>query len=165
MAKLKLSDVKQRVKELHKKQKFYLDKEDDVFIEYYPKFSEKKINQTLEELFITITYCQENEIDNLNSDDKIMQYLQFLVIKHFTSLKEELDKKPFDIHFKTKNELEETGLYRIFLDHMFDPAEVYEVLDRMNDVVKLGTDIANELERNPQNENLNNLKVVDKLVN
>jgi len=165
MVKLKLAQVKERVKELHKKQKFYLDKEDDVFVEYYPKFSEKKINQTLEELFLTITYCQDNKLDKLNSDDKIMQYLQFLIIKHFSSLKEELDKESFDIHFKTKDELEETGLYRIFLDHMFDPAEVYEVLDRMNDVVKLGADIANELERNPQNENKDKLQIVDKLNN
>lgn len=154
MGQLKLATVKKRIEELHKKQKFYLDKENDEFIYFYPKFSEKKINEALEELFITITYCQENKLDKLKDDNQILQYLQFLIIKHFTSLKEELDNKPFDIHFTTKESLEETGLYRIFLDHMFDPAEVYEVLDRMNDVVKLGNDIAKELDKENKDKNL-----------
>ncbi|MEQ6355256.1 hypothetical protein ABNX05_11560 [Lysinibacillus sp. M3] len=41
MGQLKIAEVKKRIKELHKKQKFYLDKENDEFIYYYPKFSEK----------------------------------------------------------------------------------------------------------------------------
>lgn len=160
MGQLKLSEVKKRIEELHKKQKFYLDKENDEFIYYYPKFSEKKINELLDELLITIKYCQENKLDKLKDEDKILQYLQFLIIKHFTSLKDELDNKPFNIHLETKESLEESGLYRIFLDHMFDPSEVHDVLDRFNDIVKLGADIINELEKESEDKNL---KVVDKL--
>ncbi len=160
MGQLKLAEVKKRVQELHKKQKFYLDKENDEFIYYYPKFSEKKINELLDELLITIKYCQENKLDKLNDDDRTLQYLQFLIIKHFTSLKEELDNKSFDIHFETKESLEETGLYRIFLDHMFDPSEVHDVLDRFNDIIKLGADILNELEKESEDKNL---KVVNTL--
>ena len=66
----------------------------------------------------------------MNTDEEIARYLLFLIIKHFTSFKSEVDNKPFDIHYASMELLEEVGLYRTFLNHMFDPAEVNKVLDR-----------------------------------
>lgn len=163
MGQLKLSEVKKRVKELEKKEKFYLDKENDEYIYYYPKFSDTKINELIEELYKSITYCQENNLDNLNTDEEIARYLLFLIIKHFTSFKSEVDNKPFDTHYASMEMLEEVGLYRIFLNYMFDPAEVNKVLDRKNEIEKLGETLIAELEKNSLNEELDKLQVVNTL--
>lgn len=163
MGQLKLSEVKKRVKELEKKEKFYLDKENDEYIYYYPKFSDTKINELIEELYKTITYCQENKLDKLNTDEEIGRYLQFLIIKHFTSFKSEVDNKPFDIHYASMEMLEEVGLHRTFLNHMFDPVEVNKVLDRKNEIEKLGETLIAELEKNSLNKELNKLQAVNTL--
>jgi len=139
MGQLTLSDIQKQVAELDKKEKFYLDKENDQFIYYFPKFSEDKINEVFEELLNTGKYCEESKLDKLSTYDKAMEYLQFLIIKHFTSLKDELK--------------DEKGLHRVFLDHMFDSAEVIKVLERKNEVEKLGELVLLELEKDERNKN------------
>lgn len=153
MGQLKLSDIQKQVAELDKIEKFYLDKENDQFIYYHPKFAEDKINEIFEELISTGEYCKENKLELLQTDDKVIEYLQFLIIKHFTSLKDELENKSLDTHYKTMKALEKNGLHRVFLDHMFDSAEVIKVLDRKNEVEKLGELVMIELEKDERNKN------------
>lgn len=153
MGQLTLSDIQKQVAELDKKEKFYVDKENDQFIYYYPKFSEDKINDIFEELISTSKYCKESKLDKLSTYDKAMEYLQFLIIKHFTSLKDELDNETFDTHYKTMKALEKHGLHRVFLDRMFDSAEVIKVLERKNEVEKLGELVLLELEKDELNKN------------
>lgn len=153
MGQLKLSDIQKQVAELDKIEKFYLDKENDQFIYYHPKFAEDKINEIFEELITTGEYCKENKLDKLQTDDEVTEYLQFLIIKHFTSLKDELENKSFDTHYETMKALEKNGLHRVFLDHMFDSVEVIKVLDRKNEVEKLGELVMIELEKDERNKN------------
>lgn len=153
MGQLKLSDIQKQVAELDRIEKFYLDKENDQFIYYHPKFAEDKINEIFEELISTGEYCKENKLDKLSTYDKAMEYLQFLIIKHFTSLKDELENESFDTHYKTMKALEKKGLHRVFLDHMFDSAEVVKVLERKNEVEKLGELVMLELEKDERNKN------------
>lgn len=153
MGQLKLSDIQKQVSELDKIEKFYLDKENDQFIYYYPKFSEDKINEIFEELISTGEHCKENKLDKLQTDDEVTDYLQFLIIKHFTSLKEELENKSFDTHYETMKALKKNGLHRVFLDHMFDSDEVIKVLDRKNEVEKLAELVMIELEKDERNKN------------
>lgn len=153
MGQLKLSDIQKQVSELDKIEKFYLDKENDQFIYYNPKFAEDKINEVFEELISTGEYCKENKLDKLSTYDKAMEYLQFLIIKHFTSLKDELENKSFDTHYETMKALEKNGLHRVFLDHMFNSAEVIKVLERKNEVEKLGELVMIELEKDELNKN------------
>ncbi|QIC46292.1 hypothetical protein GAG94_03605 [Lysinibacillus sphaericus] len=153
MGQLTLSDIQKQVAELDKKEKFYIDKENDQFIYYYPKFSEDKINDIFEELISTSKYCKENKISKLQKDDQVTEYLQFLIIKHFTSLNDELGNESFDTHYRTMKALGKNGLHRVFLDHMFDSAEVIKVLKRKNEVEKLAELVLLELEKDERNKN------------
>ncbi|MEQ6355257.1 hypothetical protein ABNX05_11565 [Lysinibacillus sp. M3] len=45
---------------------------------------------------------------------------------------------------------------------MFDPAEVHDVLDRFNDIIKLGTNIVSELEKESKDTDLKVLNTLGK---
>lgn len=165
MVQIKVADIIELANEMDKIEKLYLDKENDKFITYYPKFSDDKINELFQDLNNTIIHCKEIDSKLLENDAQEAEYLQFLIVKHFTSLKDELDDKSVDVHFETKKALEKSGLQRLLLDHVFDSNEIHKILDRRNDLIKLIENIVYELERNPQNKDKDKLQVVDKLVN
>lgn len=165
MAQLKLNDIIKLAEDTDKVEKLYLDKEKDEYITYYPNFSETKIDDVLKELALTIDECQETKNGLIDNDEKEAQYLEFLIVKHFTSLKDELDGQSLEVHSKTKDALYKSGLLRLLLDNIFDQTQINKVLDKKNNIVGLLEKVANELERNALTENLNKLQIVDKLVN
>ena len=134
----KLKDVQARAKELEKREKYYLDKEKTQFIYYYPKFNKKKVHELFVDLTETIQYVNKNGIPFPSNDLELIQYTQFLIIKHFTSLHGELKNKSFDVHIETMTKLLETGLFDKFIQDMFDQAEIFELLDNLNTMTEMG---------------------------
>lgn len=161
MGQLKLADITKLANEMDKTEKFYLDKANDKYILYYPLFSDIKIDELLQELDETINHCKEND-KRLDNDEKCTKYLQFLIVKHFTSLKDELIDRSVDVHFETKSALEKSGLQRILLDHVLDSNEIHKVLDRRNALVNMVENLAHELEKELKNKDLKIINTLGK---
>lgn len=137
----KLKDIQAKAKELTKVSKFYLDKEETMFINYYPKFSKKKVHDVFVEISDSIKILEELELNFPSNDLELIQYIQFLIIKHFTSLKSELDGKSIEVHIETMIKLLETGLFERFFDEMFDMAEVNDLLEDLDKKAGLGLEL------------------------
>lgn len=137
----KLKDIQAQAKELTKVSKFYLDKEETSFINYYPKFSKKKSHDLFVELSDTIKKLEELKLDFPSNDLELIQYVQFLIIKHFTSLKSELNGKSIEVHIETMIKLLETGLFERFFSEMFDMAEVHDLLEDLDKKAELGLEL------------------------
>lgn len=140
---LKLKDIQSKSKELTKREKFYLDKEKQQFIYYYPKFSKKKTFELFVDLKETIDHVGKNNLTFPSNDLEIIQYTQFLIIKHFTSLQTELKNKSYEVHVETMYKLMETGLFAKFIDEMFDKSEVYDLLDELDKISEVGVEMLN----------------------
>lgn len=148
---LKLKHIESKVKELAKRDKFYIDKEKTQFIYYYPKFSKTKVQELFVDLNESIEYVAKNDLPFPANDLEVMQYTQFLIIKHFTSLKAELQNKSYEVHIETMYKLIETGLFERFMNEMFDLAEVYDLLDELDKLAQVGLELVN-LEKAQQEE-------------
>lgn len=164
-----LSFVDKKVKELNKMEKYYIDADNVDFINYYPKFANDKIEKLLMQLAESVKYCRDNNLEFLKSDVDIIKYTSFLIIKHFTSLNNELEDKSFEVHVDTLDKLHKSGLYELFIEDMFDELEIQKVIDKLTNITNLHkkhTDDINSkrefIENNVQNEELKK-KALDSL--
>jgi len=130
--KLTLADIQQNADALNNKKKFYIDKDQGKYINYYPKFSKRKITILISDLANTIEYIQQNKLDFFQNDNELNNYILFLIIKHFTDLQSELKDKPIETHFATMNHLVDIGWYEIFLTEMFTIHEISNVLEEIS---------------------------------
>ncbi|MFJ7373777.1 hypothetical protein ACIQV0_10380 [Lysinibacillus capsici] len=130
--KLLLTDIQKNAESVNTNQKFYLDKNQEKFIYYYPKFSKRKITILINDLSHTIAYVERHKLDFFNNDHELDHYILFLIIKHFTSLQAELKDKSIETHFATMNQLIDIGLYEVFLLEMFTFDELSHTLDEIS---------------------------------
>lgn len=159
MGNFNLKDLQALTDDFDKVEKFYVDAEQDKYITYNVKFSEKKINVLLKELANTLTHCRDKGIKDFDTDDFTSQYLNFLIFKHFTSVHNELKGKAYSTHKKAMDKFEEVGLLRTFIDHVFDNDEVLKVYDRFTEISNVGLDFIARMEKEIQG--LDNLKVLN----
>lgn len=126
-----LSFINEKTEELNKQKKFYFDKEKDEFIFYYPTFSQSKKDELFVELIETIDDYQKKNIAFLANDFELIRYTEFLIFKHFSSLKDELDGQSYEIHKETADKMYATGLHRVFKELIFDEQEINKVIEQL----------------------------------
>ncbi|KOY83024.1 hypothetical protein I6G82_11385 [Lysinibacillus macroides] len=154
--KLTLADIQKSAEVVNTKQKFYIDKDQEKFIYYYPKFSKRKITILINDLSHTMSYVEQHKLDFFNNDDELHHYILFLMIKHFTDLQAELKDKSIETHFATMHQLVDIGWYELFLMDMFTIAEVSnalaEISKRLNLSIKY-VELEKELQQQLQTGN------------
>ena len=146
-----LSYVEKKKKEIDKKEKFYLDEDKKDFIYYYPVFSEQKIDNLIVELMEVIKECKERSLNYLTNDAEILQYCEFLIIKHFTSLSNELEGKTLEVHLETMSKMYDSRMLDMFMNDMFDELEKHRVFDKLNNVEKLAELYIAEINKTMEN--------------
>lgn len=130
-----ISHINKQAKEINKMSRYYSSIDNgETHIDYYPFFSNSKIDELLTELIMSTNECKEKGLDYLRNDEEIIMYAYFLIIKHFTALKKQLDKKTIEFHFTVLNNLYDKGYYEEFINEMFDENEVQKVIDKMHNL-------------------------------
>lgn len=130
---IKLSHIKSTHKEINKMESYLLDEEKQLIIKYYKIFPETKIHEMLTDLQETIAECKDKKIDYFNNDTDFMQFLHFMIIKHMTSLKDEIPND-FSTQVNVLNQIIDIGLFKRLFDEVLEGEEVLKVLDRVNDL-------------------------------
>lgn len=122
-----------KIKELETTKVFYFDEEQTEALNYHVKFSSTKIQEVILELTQTKGYCTENKDESLDGDLNIYKYLEFLIFKKFTDTEKLLKDKDFAYKLKFSKNLYDTGIIELFLNTVFDQAEVQKVVDKLQE--------------------------------
>lgn len=104
-------------------------------IKYYKKFDVVKIRELLTTAYESLIYVQENKINFFKTDEQFINYIHFLIIYKFTHFGDEIGKT-FEDHIEAMNMLISLGYYKIILDEILDPEEVYNVIVTMKDFIE-----------------------------
>lgn len=115
---------------------------DGTHIMYNKKFSEDKINDLLVELLTHIKYKFENNFDYFNNYLQIKTYVNFLIIKHFTKLGDEIKDSTLEDNISMLELLGTTGKFRPIFEEVFPDEEVYKVNDRLHELEDLFENVA-----------------------
>ncbi|WP_107838610.1 hypothetical protein [Metasolibacillus meyeri] len=142
-----LSYIHQQTEKVNQKEKFYFDKEQDEFILYYPTFSQNKKDELFVELVETINYYEQNNAPFISNDFELIRYTEFLIFKHFSSLKDELDGKSYEIHKETADKIYTTGLHKIFKELVFNDDEINKVIEQLYSISELAEKMLVELDK------------------
>lgn len=162
-----LSYIDQQEKDVNRKEKYFFNKEQEKFIYYYPSFGKNKCDEVIIELASTINFCKENNLNYLKNDADVLQYTHFLIIKHFSSLHDELNDKAFEVHVETLSKLYDTGMYDIFFNEIFDEDEVQKLIDQLISIEDLANKYVKEIQYQKDNisKNVNNQLLKEKILN
>lgn len=164
-----LSFLDSEIKELDSMKVYHLDIEKGKSLKYYPKFAENKIDEVLEELILSIAECKKNNIELLTNDDEILKYAHYLIIKHFTDMKDYLSEKDIYENIAYLDKFYKIGWFDLFIGDMFDEVEIQKVIDKVYKMAEFSKKHEKELakkiqliEQNVKNETLKK-KALDKL--
>ncbi|MEI2464991.1 hypothetical protein [Niallia taxi] len=146
--------TKKRIKEIHETEKFEL--EDGSTITFYPIFPHTKIREMFDE-FKNVISTKPEEV--IFTDQMSVDYLNFLMIKHFTHLKSQLKAVTFVEQLNELNSLidfqvdDGRSIFSLILNDIFLPKEKekisqfaaehiaqYEYLGRLDQQVKQKVD-------------------------
>lgn len=133
--KLSLKTIQAQEAELNKLSTYVVNDETNEVIKYYKKFDQKKIQKLLEEAYEKLMYVEKNGIEFFKTDEEFVSYINFLSIKFFTHLGDEIGDS-FEEHMEAMNALISLGYYKLILEDILDPNEVYNVLETMNNFIE-----------------------------
>jgi len=139
---IKLSELKKEYSKLNVMSTYKIEDTDKI-VKFYQRFDVKKIEELIKELYQDISYAKEKDIDFFNNDEEFIKYELFLIIKHFSHFKDEIGET-FEEKIEAFNVLISTGLYDLFFDEIFEPSEVYEVLNKVGQVTENAMKLADE---------------------
>lgn len=125
---LKLSDIKNQLELLNETKRHNFT--EDIHIDYDVLFSYSKIDKLFEDLIKLIEEAKSKNIDYLKDDAQIVEFLQFLIVKHFTSLHDELDNQSLELHIAAMSEMYDRGWLTFILDKLLDKEQIFVVADR-----------------------------------
>ena len=129
---------------------------DKVTLYYAQKFGFDKIDILLMDLMETIKFAQENGHDFPSTDEHVIQYLDFLIFKHFTNIQEALEGADYYMNIATYTEAYKKGwMLKVMND--FDYEEVGKVYEKFNLVVQNGEKF-NRLQEKEKQKLLNIVK-------
>ncbi|MCL1696255.1 MULTISPECIES: hypothetical protein [unclassified Lysinibacillus] len=162
-----LSYISQQSEYVNSKEKYYINKEQDKYIYYFPTFGKNKSDELIIELATTINYCHDKNIDFLKNDADVLKYVHFLIIKHFSSLYEEIKDKSFEVHIETLSKMYDTGMYDLFFNEIFNEDEVQKVIDQLYLTEELADKYVKELTEQKEiiSKNVNTQLLRDKVLN
>lgn len=128
---LTMEKIEQTAKESNKMEQYDLSDED--LIMFYPIFPNRKINELLEELREDLIYAEEKKIELDSSDDFFLNYVYFLCIKHFTSLKEGFSDNLEDKILQLEH-LSDTEYFNQIVSEVFMVSELDKVIDSLSQI-------------------------------
>lgn len=130
---LSFKDVMKQAEAIDKYSTYIVNKERNEVIKYNAVFSETSIENLLNELFHHIQYDIENKIGYFTNDQKFTTYVNFLIIKYFTNLKEVLTDS-LETNILTIEKLRKVRYFSLLFEEVFDSSEVERVFVLVNRV-------------------------------
>jgi hypothetical protein len=141
-----LQYFEKKAQNANRKEKFYLDEEEVEFIQYHPVFSKSKRTALIQEFLETARYCGENNIDYFKNYGQEMEYLEFLVVKYFTDVKDMLTDVDVEGHLAVKDTLVESSFTEIMINEVFHIDEISKVFNDYNIAISRLGKVNKELE-------------------
>ncbi len=81
-------------------------------------------------------YDKENNIGYFENDQKVIEYIHFLTIKHFSHFKDEISTQ-FETNLAAFDKLVSLGLFHKFHNDIFNPEQVAKVFERFYERIEL----------------------------
>lgn len=158
---LTMAKVKREATQTNKTELFELNESDT--IRHFPIFPRSKITEMLKEYQSQIQYATANEI--LLPEDKALDYIYFLCIKHFTSLEKGISDK-YEDQLLQMDYLIDAGYYMQIINEVFMPSEINKVLDALTDFMsanQLLQDVDTQINQKTENLKLRNKDMLNVL--
>lgn len=135
-----LKDMNKQAKKINEYSTYTVETKDNVSMvfKYNEQFDYQKIEELLKDLQTHLKYAKEHYPEQIN-DDFIYKFLFYLIIKHFSNIKTEVDKEgnTFEVNMQARDTLISLGYYKLFYGEIFDWDEVMKVIDAFNELVEL----------------------------
>ena len=112
-----------------------LDEETNTIIKYNKIFDKQKVEGLIKEAYENLIYAEQHEIEFFSSDIRFMQYIYFLIIKHFTNLRDQIPSD-FPSQVEAMNIVVSTGLYETMFNVCFDENEVLDIVEKFKSLLK-----------------------------
>lgn len=148
MTNIKLTDIQEKMLAFHVIKE--LELEEGKKIGYYSKFETEKLNLMFQDVIENIKYSNTLDKKYPANDLDMILFLNFFAIKHFTTLKDELEGKDYETHIATMNALINIGWFNKIIN-AFDATELnkantafYNTIEYIEEIGKL------TLENTPQ---------------
>lgn len=138
---LKLKDIQKTYAKMNTYKTHILNEEDNTVIKYYEIFDNKKIEELLKQLFNSLQFDNEHKINFFNEDEKLIQYVMFLILKNFTNLDKEIPEE-LDAQIPIFNQIISVGLFEEMFNNVFPPEQVSIVLERIGTFANLANQAA-----------------------
>lgn len=127
---LTMAQVKREAVKTNKMAEYTLST--DEAIRHYPIFPQGKINEMLKEYQDQIQYATKKDI--LIPEEKTLDYIYFLCIKYFTSLKKGISDK-YENQLLQMEHLIDAGYFKEIVNDVFMQSEINKVLDAITDLL------------------------------
>lgn len=135
-----LKEMQKQVKKINEYSTYVVETKDDVSMvfKYNKEFDVQKIEELIKDLQYHLVYAQKNYPELIN-DDFMYKFIFYLIIKHFSNIKDEIDKagNTFENNIGARDSLVSLGYFKLFYQEIFDWDEVMKVISAINDLVEL----------------------------
>lgn len=145
-----LDYFEKKAKHANRKEYFALNEEETEFIWYHPVFSQTKREALMTEFLETVQYCQDNDIDYFTNEVESMQYLQYLMIRYFSSVKDMTEGLTFVEHIAVLRQFRDSDFLALMVNEVFDIEEVSKISDDYHTLMTKMNKVNQELERRLQ---------------
>lgn len=110
MSKFTIQSIKEKAKYMD--EVLELELKDGIKVKYYPRFSNSRVGELVQDLILLVKYVEENMKEQYpNLDLKLNQIVNFLAVKHFTELKSELEGIEYDEQLLLMEDLSKTSWF------------------------------------------------------
>jgi len=163
---IKLKDIQKQHKKVHTMSTYVLNEEENLIIQYYKQFPEERIHELMEELYSSVKFVEENNLNFFQKEEQLIQFAMFLMIRKFTSLESEIPTN-FETQVSIMSQIISIGLWDTIFEEVLPPDEVNRVLEKFKEyqlmVEKIGHTLQQEL--SVLDEKVQNPEVLHPLVN
>lgn len=139
---IKLSHIAKEYSDVNKMSTHILNEKENITIKYFEKFDEKRIQNVMKEANSSLLQDKEQNLNFFKNDDEVfVQYVLFLVIKHFTNLEKEITDSLAE-QINIFNQVISIGLFEEMFNDVFPSEEVSRVLERVGNFAILAQQVA-----------------------
>lgn len=121
MSKLTLNRVTELKNEMYEMKEFYLN--DNDYIDMYIKFPKTIVDEMVNDALDITRKAKEDGKLLIANELELKILINFMIIKHFTSLKEQMDGLDYQTHIAIMSEMIDSRLYATIIQ-AFDQKEV-----------------------------------------
>lgn len=143
MSKLTLNRITELKNEMYTMEKFFVNDTD--YIEYYVKFPKTIVDEAVEDALKITNQAKEDGKILINNDLELKIFMNFMIIKHFTNLKEQLDGLDYQTHVAVMSEMIDNRLYAMIIQN-FDKDEVQMVHDLVSNLLTVMQEAQKQVE-------------------